>query len=308
MLTTLLALGWLISILGPSLASAAPFVPRTEAGIKELWLVYDPRGEDVNAIKSAGFDTLVLFQVVVKPNATIEYFANNSPDDGSPSAVLADNGEYVGGQELASLFGSFKNGNTTVNRLEFSFCQGAYSEGTWTNIQGLLASEGTGSDSMLYRNLVALKEALGVDAINDDDEALYDVSSTVQFANLLSDIGLRFTTAPYTNQPFWQEVVSGINNTTLYDRTYLQCYDGGYGNDPGNWQDAIGAPVIPLLWSSNPSHPQQGYTPDQAQTQFFEWQASYNVVGGGIWDEADIISAANANFAGYGAALKAVFG
>ena len=61
---------------------------------------------------------------------------------------------------------------------------------------------GQRNETRLFRNFAALKEAWTLDAVNNDDESIYDVSSTVVFGRMLGRIGYKYTIAPYTNQRF----------------------------------------------------------------------------------------------------------
>ncbi|MEI9962645.1 MAG: hypothetical protein WDM76_16470 [Limisphaerales bacterium] len=72
----------------------------------------------------------------------------------------------------------------------------------------------------------------GIDAINDDDEQTYHLSSRVSFANMLGVLGYKYTLAPYTAQSFWVNLKNSITNC---DYIYLQCYAGGAGNNPAQW-------------------------------------------------------------------------
>ncbi len=76
----------------------------------------------------------------------------------------------------------------------------------------------------------------GIDAINDDDEQTYDLHSSTNFANMLGGLGYKFTEVPYTQQSFWVKLKNGLTNC---DYVYLQCYEGGAGNDPGQWNAAL---------------------------------------------------------------------
>lgn len=202
-------------------------------------------------------------------------YYSNTP--GSTDVLIASNGAYVGGTALSDKVRSFKTGTTGVNRVEISMNS--------QHIKELVASPGTGSSTRLYRNFAALKTAWGLDAVNNDDESIYDVASTVAFGRMLGNIGYKYTIAPYTNSGFWNSVRSQLNSglaepNLLLDRVYLQCYDGGAGNDPVGWQGTLGMKVVPLLWVINDSKPSFGVTPAQAQTRFSGWQ-SRSALGGG---------------------------
>lgn len=217
--------------------------------------------------------------------------------------LIASNGAYVGGTALSDKVRSFKTGTTGVNRVEVSMNS--------QHIADLMASPGPGSSTNLYRNFAALKTAWTLDAVNNDDESIYDVSSTVAFGKMLGAIGYKYTIAPYTNSGFWNSVKTQLNNglaepNLLLDRVYLQCYDGGAGNDPAGWQTTLGLKVVPLVWVTNDSKPSYGTTPAQAQTKFSGWQSRSTLAGGGYWNDFDI-EKMGSSYTDYGNVLKTVF-
>lgn len=183
--------------------------------------------------KASGFTTLITFAMHVDTNGTLEI-------GGGP---VCQNGIYVGPTNWAALVGTLKTPPTTVTRYEV--CIGGWLDTSYDSIKSLVAAQGTGPASILYRNFQALKNAVpGIDAINDDDEKTYDLNSTASFANMLGALGYKFTTAPYTSQNFWVNLNNSITNC---DFIYLQCYSGGAGNDPAQWNTAFGhgVQVIP---------------------------------------------------------------
>ncbi len=172
-----------------------------------------------------------------------------------------------------------------------------------------MRSPGPGATSPVYRSFEALKTAWNLDAVNNDDESIYDVASTVAFARMLGAIGYKYTIAPYTNTAFWVSVKTQINSgldSPLLDRAYLQCYDGGAGNDPIRWQSTLGMKVVPLLWVTNDSKPSQGTTAAQAKSQFAAWTARGALAGGGYWNDYDI-EKMRLSYSAYGQVLSSVF-
>ena len=69
--------------------------------------------------------------------------------------------------------------------------------------------------------------------MNNDDENCADVSTAVQFHNMMYDLGYRTTVCPYTNWNFWNSLVSQLGGRC--DRVLIQCYDGGANNNPSDW-------------------------------------------------------------------------
>jgi len=179
--------------------------------------------------KASGFTTLITFAMHVNPDGTLLI-----------GGVACTNGVYVGPTNWGSLVATLKAPPTTVNRYEV--CIGGWQDTSYDNVKSLVASQGTGPGSMLYKNFLALKNAVpGIDAINDDDERTYDLNSSTNFANMLGGLGYKFTMVPYTAQSFW---VNLRNDVTNCDFIYLQCYEGGAGNDPGQWDTAFGNGVV----------------------------------------------------------------
>jgi hypothetical protein len=180
--------------------------------------------------KASGFTTLITFAMHVNPDGTLLIGGN----------VACTNGFYTGPTNWNSLITTLKTAPTTVNRYEV--CIGGWTDTSYDNIKSAVTSQGTGSTSILYKNFQALKNAVpGIDAINDDDEQTYDVTSSTAFGNMLGVLGYKFTMAPYTAQSFWVNLRNGITNC---DFIYLQCYEGGAGNDPGQWNAAFGNGVV----------------------------------------------------------------
>ena len=182
--------------------------------------------------KASGFTTLITFAMHVDADGTLEI-----------AGVACTNGVYVGPTNWNTLLTTLKTPPTTVTRYEVAI--GGWQDTSYDNIKSLINSQGNGPTSMLYKNFQALKNAVpGIDAFNDDDEKTYDVSSTTNFANMLGGLGFKFTTVPYTQQAFWVKVNNAVTNC---DYIYLQCYEGGAGNDPGSWNTAFGhgVKVIP---------------------------------------------------------------
>ncbi|OTA52657.1 hypothetical protein K449DRAFT_410278 [Hypoxylon sp. EC38] len=255
---------------------------------------------NTTALKTSGFNSVIIFGVGILGNGDIMYYSNTP---GSTDALVASNGSYVGGDALSDKVQSFKTGDTGINRVEISM--------NAQHVADLMRTPGPGPETPLYRNFEALKEAWGLDAVNNDDESIYDVSSTVTFAKMLGEVGLKYTTAPYTNTRFWQSITTQINSglsepNLLLDRVYLQCYDGGAGNDPASWQSTLGMKVVPLVWVTNDSKPSQGITAAQAKSRFQSWNSRSPVAGGGYWNDYDI-EKMGLSYTEYGDVLKSVF-
>ena len=251
------------------------------------------------AIRTAGFNTVVIFNIGIVDNGDIMYYSNTP---GSKDTIVASNGTYVGGQPLAEKIRSFKIGNATgIDRVEISMNS--------QHVRDLMRRPGPGTATPLYRNFEALKVSWNLDAVNNDDESIYDSASTVMFARMLGAIGYKYSIAPYTNLAYWKIVKTHLNdgqNSTILDRIYLQCYDGGAGNDPVSWQSTLAMKVVPLLWVTNDSKPSQGVTAVQARSKFAGWTSRNTLAGGGYWNDFDI-EKMGLSYTAYGDVLKSLF-
>ncbi|KAI1495983.1 hypothetical protein F5X99DRAFT_401846 [Biscogniauxia marginata] len=271
------------------------------SSIRSIYLFKDVLKSDTVSLTTSGFNTLIIFGVGILDNGDIMYYSNTP---GSSDVLIASNGAYVGGAELADKVRSFKSENSTdIGRVEISMNAQHVSE--------LMSNPGPGATTALYHNFAALKTAWGLDAVNNDDESIYDVESTVAFARMLGTIGYKYTIAPYTNSRFWVSVKTQVNNglaepDLLLDRVYLQCYDGGAGNDPGSWQSELSMEVVPLVWVTNDSKPSQGTTATQARSKFTGWKTQSALAGGGYWNDYDI-EKMGLSYIEYGDVLTSVF-
>ncbi|MCW3059041.1 MAG: putative secreted protein [Capsulimonas sp.] len=244
--------------------------------------LYSLGAADVAAIKST-YSTVILFVVDVGSNGDLNYNGNH---------VIVQNGVYVGDANWGARLAGLKTAPTTVNRIEV--CTGGAGAQSWNNIKNLIASQGTGSGSILYRNFLALKNALGIDAIDNDDEVAYDAASAATFNRMISSIGMKNTLCPYNNSGYWQSV---YNNSTI-DAVYLQCYDGGGGNNPSSWNSLFGSlKVIPGNW----------YNDSLAtfQSKMANWASTSGATGGFYWllDDRDAATTKQ-----YGDAINAGIG
>ncbi|EOO01386.1 putative coagulation factor 5 8 type domain-containing protein [Phaeoacremonium minimum UCRPA7] len=272
---------------------------------KSIFLFKDVLQSNTTGLTTSGFNTLLIFRIGVLENGDLVYYSTGGAGEAVDAPVVT-NGSYIGGAALADKIKSFKTGVTRIDRVEVSLVS---QDTTFQNIRAMISESGTGSDTVLYQSFEALRNAWDLDALNNDDESVYDVSSTVSFATMLGTIGYKYTIAPYTSINFWNTIKTQINSEVpdLLDRVYLQVYDGGAGNNPETWQDTLGMKISPIVWVTNDAKPSQGTTPAQAQTKFSGWYTQYAVAGGGYWNDYDI-EKMNSSYVEYGGVLTSVFG
>ncbi len=252
----------------------------------------------LNDLKASGFNTLIQWSLHIDTNGNL-----NMNDE-----TVCTNGVYTGQSAWSSQWKSYKSGTTSINRLEISVGAGGTSD--FASIKALCSAGVPDSSSNLYKNMLAIKNATGADAINLDTEDTYDVASTINFCKMCINMGYsNITLCPYTNTSYWKAVKDGLEawKPGVVDRIYLQCYDGGAGNNPGTWETNLGMPVIPGLWCTNTGKPYYGKTPAQVQTQLTGWNSSYGIAGGFIWLYDDIRNN-GLSTAEYAAAINDSFG
>jgi hypothetical protein len=232
-------------------------------------------------MRASGFTTMTLWSIHVHSNGDLVL----------NDVALFSNGAYVGSDAAwPSKVASLKTAPTSVTRIEFSVGAGGTMD--FEAIESLIASQGTGSTSILYKNFAALKAAIPLtDAINFDDESNYDVASTVAFSVMLGDLGFKVTLCPYTNSTFWTSVFNQTNaqRAGLVDRVLLQVYAGGASNNPVTWSGYFGGlQVEPGLWSRHATNCATGDTPANVRTKMTNWRAS--VAGGWMWLLDDMLT------------------
>jgi len=232
----------------------------------------------MDELKYSGFTTINFWTIHVNSNGDLVY----------NDQLIVHDGEYVGKESWPAEIASLKVMPTSIDRVQFGVA--SYGVPDFERIQSLIASSGTGPNSILYKNFQALKMAIpSIDAIDFDDESNYHVDSAVKFGVMLADLGYKITFAPYTAQNFWADTFTQINNQRegAVDRIHVQGYAGGSGNQPSTWNALFdGISVSMGLWSKNGDNCVQGLSPDNIEDSFGSWKGK--VSGGFIWLYDDV--------------------
>ena len=257
----------------------------------------------INDLKASGFTEVVAWTLHVSADGNLVF----------NDTLLVKDGEYQAGsnKDWPMQLAELKSGTTSVKRLLFSVGSAGVSD--FSHIKSLIAEQGTGPDSALYKNFQALRNAISaIDAIDMDDEDTYDRKSMVQFCTMLAKLGFEVTFCPSfpSTQDFWLNCLSDLT-PKLAERGpvtafNLQCYAGGAPNNPLDWVKAIEEKmgpnfdahglVIPGLWcrhnEQNSTDCSYGMCPDEIQTHMANWNndpgGSTGVGGGFIWLYDDI--------------------
>ena len=236
---------------------------------------YPPSADTELAAKQSGFNTMFLFTMQIQSNGDIRY--NDTP--------VVTNGVYVGDTTWKTRLAAVKN-DGRITRIEAVI--GSYGSGSFDAIKTYVNAQGTGPTSILYKNFQVLINNTGVDAFQFDDEGTYDVASSVAFGKMLAGMGVKVTFVPYTAQSYWVSV-RNLLGSAVVDAIYLQCYDGGQYNDPGQWNQAFGngVKVYPGLWGNTS-------TVSQTVAQMRSWQQALGMNGGFMWLNGTLTGDGNA--------------
>jgi len=240
--------------------------------------LYSNAAANRDKIRASGFDTVILWTIHVHDDG--DFVLNDKK--------IIDNGVYVGRSAWPAEVAAFKTGPTSVNRIEIGI--GSWGVPDFEKMKALIDAQGTGPNSILYKNFLALRNALpSIDAVNYDDESCYDVTSSVALGIMLKDLGFQVALCPYTRSSYWRGVFNGINSARpgAVDRVYLQCYAGGAYNNPGTWNNYFGGlKVSPGLWC----WPNGNATPAQVEAKMSTWRGSYDIAGGFMWLLDDMLN------------------
>lgn len=236
---------------------------------------YKNSAMNITEIENSGFTEAIVWSVEVSSVGDLNF---------NGEFPLTSAGAYVGNQTwplFPAQMAQLKEG--TVKRVTFSV--GSSNFGDWENITALVQSQGTGPNSILYKDFAALKAAIpALDAIDFDDENSYNNPTTVQFAVMLGNLGYHVEPDPYTNNSYWTTLVSDINTQLpgTVDGIHLQAYAGGAGNNPCSGWNFGTVPVFPGLWDAND-------TPSQVETIMSGWHSQCGIIGGFMWLYDDFV-------------------
>ena len=232
------------------------------------------RPSTITKLRQSGFTYLILFNVHVDPDGTLK-------TDGE---TICKDGEYVFHEtqpyyqeDIANL----KTEPTSITRIEI--CIGGWGNDSYGNIKNLINSQGTGTTSILYKNFKAPKQAVPeIDAVNNDQEQDYDVTTAAKFHIMMYNLGYKTTFAPYTYLSYWQSLNDQIRKSKpkAVERVMVQCYDGGAGNlnSVGSWTFTGVSERHPgLLNYSN------DWSVERNLAQFQSWKDQGVATGGFVW-------------------------
>ncbi len=262
------------------LVAAAPDLALARSAVFGGGPFYTGGTSAMNTLRSSGFTTVILWTIHVHSNGNLVY----------NDTLIVSNGAYVGRSTWPSELATLRQAPTSVSRIEVGV--GSWGVNDFATVRDLMNAQGTGSSSILYRNFLALKNATGANAINFDDETLYDTATSVRFGVMLADLGYKVALCPYTNPSHWSAVRSQINSQRAgaVDRVYLQAYAGGASNNPSSWNTSMGTVVDPGLWCRHGSGCTAGDNPSSVQSKMSGWRSTAGIVGGFMWLYDDMLA------------------
>jgi hypothetical protein len=258
-------------------------------------------------ISTGVYTTVILWAAHV--DASGNFAMNDDP--------IVSNGKFVSSAlSWAKVVAGLKTTTgTTITRVELSI---GGDQTSFANIQALFQKYGNKPTNPLYGNLKVLQSTLSLDAINYDDESTYDPNSSLGLAMMCAGLGMRVSICPFTMQAYWVNLVNAINQSQpgTADAVYLQCYDGGAGNDPASWNkyfSSTGLGIAPGLWAThqeaNSSQCTQNTTASQANAQFSAWAKQSSLAGGFMFVGTDMLKCPNGGTpADYASAIADAFG
>lgn len=249
---------------------------------------YKNAANNIAEIEHSGFTEAIVWSVEVNSAGDLNF---------NGEFPLTSGGVYIGDQthsDFASNMALLKQG--TVKRVTFSV--GSSNIGDWQDITALVKSQGTGTNSILYKDFAALKTAIpALDAIDFDDENSFNSPTTIAFGVMLGQLGYKVNPDAFDNSSYWTNLVAQINTQLpgTSDGVHLQAYAGGSGNNPCVGWNFGTVPVWPGLWDLND-------TPAQVQTIMSGWHAQCGITGGFMWLYDDFVGTGLA--AQYAAAIN----
>ncbi len=236
---------------------------------------YKNAGPNITEIENSGFTEAIVWSVEVSSTGDLNF---------NGEFPLTANGVYIGEQthsDFASNMALLKQG--TVKRVTFSI--GSSNFGDWQDITALVKAQGTGVNSILYKDFQALKAAIpALDAIDFDDENSFNSPTTIAFGAMLGRLGYHVAPDAFDNASYWTNVAAQINTQVpgTVDGVHLQAYAGGSGNNPCVGWNFGAVPVWPGLWDQND-------TPSEVQSIMSGWHTQCGINGGFMWLYDDFV-------------------
>lgn len=257
------------------------------------------------AVQTAGWTSVVVGLFHIDASGNIGF--NDTPIITNTASTASYVGDSTWPGLLAQLLQPAAGATTTVSTLLASFGGGGVSD--FTNVQAIYeANSNSFAGTPLQQNFQLLRNTFpAISLIDMDVEDNYDAPSFVALCQMLGAMGFGITFCPYTNTSFWTGALATLNvsNPGLVQYWNLQCYDGGQGNSPVQWAQAIekaipgfntNAYIVAGDWSRNLVQPKkspaywQGDCPPAVTALLNSFNAPACLGGGFIWTIDQILA------------------
>ena len=197
--------------------------------------------------------------------------------------------------------------DSPITQIYASFGGGGVED--YRSLRNIYVSNGNSfAGTPLERNFQLFRENCpAIDGIDMDCEETYDPGLVRRLLRDARGHGFRADLLPICRSvSFWTGALASLNSSAPGSVKWwnLQCYDGGYGNDPAQWAAAI-RDAIPGFatdgfilagdWNDD--------NPAQVETLFAGFAAEPSVGGGFIWNMNSILTGGG-SMADYVAAIR----
>jgi hypothetical protein len=263
-------------------------------------------GQNLAATQQAGWTTIILSLFHIgRPEVSGQNYGDIIFND----SMTVSQGEYVADPSWPDNVARLKQDGSSVTQIYASVGGGGPVQ-DYQTIQKIYQDNGNSfSGTMLESNFQVLRQRFpAIDGIDLDCEDNYDQASFVAFCQMLIGLGFDLTFCPYAGweMSFWTGSLAQIEEQQPGAVKWwnLQCYDGGSGNDPKNWADAI--------TTATPAFPTDGFivagdwnedSPSQVTSLFSTFAGEACLGGGFIWN-MDGILGGGSTMEGYVNAIK----
>jgi hypothetical protein len=242
-------------------------------------------------IGAAGYTTVLLWAAHIDS-------AGNIGMNGDP--LVVDGNFQPSAQLWADVVNAMRPPSGKVTRIELSI---GGDQKSFLHIKALMDQYHAEPNNPLYQNLQALQKAVPLDAVNYDDESVCDLESSTELAVMCASLGMRVSMCPYDWPQYWTGLVTAINDKVpgTADAVYLQCYDGGAANQPGDWSESFqptGLGITPGLWATHEQDRKCTLhsSASDVMSQMAAWSAQsdrYPLAGGFIFCGTDMVKCPN---------------
>jgi hypothetical protein len=197
--------------------------------------------QNLGPIRQAGWTTinLGLFHIG-RPDISGQQWGDiifNSPDK------VVSGGKYVYSPDWPNQLAQLKQGGSVTHL--FASVGGGWPVEDFATIAKIYRNNGNSfAGTALQQNFATLRKTIpALDGVDMDCEDYYDPPSFLAFCQMLVEMGFALSFCPYTEQSFWVQALVKLQSQYPGKVRWwnLQTYDGGAGNDPQQWAQAINA-------------------------------------------------------------------